>query len=128
MFSTPLHCLKTLFQKATITVLLVGGLEYTIFDCLAASLSTQTIHFNSLNYLTAGLMYLPSGIGGILFAYCYGEVLEYDYRIIARQHGFPASKPSDTPPSFPFKKARLRFIVPVIAVSAIATEGYNWAL
>lgn len=128
VFPNPLRCLDTLFQKDTIIVLAVGGLQYTIFGCLAASLSTQMIHLYSLNYLTAGLMYLPSGIGGILSAYCSGKLIDHDYRLTARQHGFPTSRSSDTPPGFPFEKARLRSVFPLLAVSAIATGGYGWAL
>ncbi len=85
------------------------------------------IHLHSLNYLTAGLGCLLSDMSGILPAYCYGKVLYYDYRIIARQHGFPTSKCSDTP-SFPYEKATLRSLFPVVAVSAIAIGGYGWAL
>ena len=128
IFPNPLSCLESLFQKATIIVLAVGGLQYTIFGCLAASLSSQMIHIYSLNYLTAGLMYLSSGIGGILSAYCSGRLIDHDYSVIARQHNFPTSRSLDTPHGFPFEKARLRSVFPLLAVSAVATGGYGWAL
>ena len=127
-FPNPLSCLKTLFQKGTFIVLVVGGIQYTMFGCLAASLSTQTIRLYSLSYLTAGLVYLPSGIGGIMAAYLTGKLIDRDFRIVARCHGFSASKSSQSPQNFPFEKARLRSVFPLLVLSTIATTGYGWAL
>ena len=67
-----------------------------------------------LNYLTAGLIYLPSGVGGVLSAFTSGKVTDCDYRITARIHGFPTEKGSDTPSNFPFEKARLRSVFPLL--------------
>ena len=124
----PLSCLSTLFKKSNFIVLMVGGLQYTIFGCLAASLSTQMIHLYSLNYLTAGLLYLPSGIGGILAAYLTGRLLNHDYGITARKFGLPVSKTSDNLARFPIERARLRSVFPFLGLSAIATAGYGWTL
>ena len=71
---------------------------------------------------------MPSGIGGILAAYGFGKVIDHDYRVVASQHGFPASRSSDTPPGFPYEKARLRSVFPSVVISATATCGYGWAL
>ena len=127
-FPNPLSCLSALFQKDNFIILVVGGLQYTIFGCLAASLSVQMIRIHSLNYLNAGLVYLPSGIGGILAALLTGKLLDYDYVITARKHGLPISKSFEALPDFPFEQARLRSVFPFLAVSSIATIGYGWAL
>lgn len=124
----PLSCLSALFNKSNFIVLMVGGLQYTIFGCLAASLSTQMIHLYSLNYLTAGLLYLPSGIGGILAAYLNGKLLDHDYRVTARNYSLPVSKTSDNLTKFPIERARLRSVFPFLVLSAIATAGYGWTL
>ena len=86
------------------------------------------IHLYSLNYLTAGLLYLPSGIGGIVAAYLNGRLLNYDYRVTAREYRLPVSKTSDSRARFPIERARLRSVFPFLALSAIATAGYGWTL
>ena len=124
----PLSCLVTLFNKSNFIVLMVGGLQYTIFGCLAASLSAQMIHLYSLNYLTAGLLYLPSGVGGIIAAYLNGRLLNYDYWVTARKYGLPVSKTSDNLAKFPIERARLRSVFYFLGLSTFATAGYGWTL
>ena len=109
-------------------MIVVSGLQYTIYGCLAASLSTQMIAIYSLSYLTAGLVYLPPGIGGVVAAYSTGKLLDYEYRIIARKHGLPVSKSDNDITTFPIEEARLRSVFYFMAVSSIATAGYGWAL
>ena len=124
----PFSCLTALIHKSNFIVSVVGGLHYTIFGCLAASLSTQMIHIYSLNYLTAGLVYLPSGAGGILASYSMGRLLDHDYRVTARRYGLPISKASNDISKFPIEQARLRSIFPILVLNAIATSGYGWSL
>lgn len=69
----PIKCLRILGKKNSLFVILVGSIFYTVFGCLGASLSAQCIELYSLNYLTGGLIYLPSGIGGIVAAYAVGN-------------------------------------------------------
>lgn len=69
----PFSCLNALFDRSNFIILVVGGLQYTVFGCLGASLSSQMIRLYSLNYLTAGLLYFPSGFGGILAAFLNGK-------------------------------------------------------
>ena len=124
----PLIFLSALFNKSNFIVLVVGGLQYIIFGCLAASPSTQAIHLYSLNYLTAGLLYLPSGIGGIITAYLDGRLLNYDYRVTARNYRLPVSRTSDSLARFPIERVRLRSVFLLLALSAIATAGSGWTL
>jgi hypothetical protein len=86
------------------------------------------IHIYSLNYLTAGLVYLPSGAGGILASYSMGRLLDHDYRVTARRYGLPISKASNDISKFPIEQARLRSIFPILVLNAIATSGYGWSL
>lgn len=123
-----LSCLRTLLQKASFLVILVGGIQYTIYGCLATSLSTLMIKMYDLNSLTGGLVYLPSGLGGILAAYTTGRILDKDYRTTARVHGLPEDKSSNDLTQFPIEKARLLSVFPMLAVSTAATAGYGWSL
>ena len=130
MFSlpNPFSCLVALFNRSNLIILVVGGLQYTVFGCLAASLSSQMIQSYSLSYLTAGLVYLPSGAGGILASYSMGRLLDYDYRVTARRYGLPVSKSTNDISKFPIEQARLRSVFPFLVVNALATIGYGWTL
>lgn len=68
----PLACVPVMLYRSSALVMVVGGIFYTVFSCLAASLSTLCIDLYGLNYLNAGLVYLPAGVGGILAAYSTG--------------------------------------------------------
>jgi hypothetical protein len=79
-----------------------------------------------LNNPTAGLTYLPNGIGGIVSSYTTGKLLDHDYRLTAQKLGL--DQKSQTNGDFPFAKARLRYIFPVIVVSSVTTAGYGWII
>jgi MFS family permease len=69
----PLKILPVLADRGSLFVILVGSVVYTVFGCLGASLSAQCIQLYDLNYLEAGLIYIPSGLGGIIAAYTIGK-------------------------------------------------------
>ena len=125
-FLGPLKSLSALGNQNNFIVILAGGITYTIYTCLAASLSAAVIAEYNMNYLTAGLTYFPNGIGGILSSYASGKLLDHDYKVTARRLGLPLTSQSGN--EFPFAKARLRSIFPVVIVSAVATIGYGWVL
>lgn len=123
---SPIKGLRTLYNKANFIVILVGGLQYTVFGSLASSLSAQVIHIYSMNNLTAGLTYLSAGLGGMLAALLTGRFLDYEFRLTARKYNIPLGSTGTA--GVPIEKARLRPVFPVIAISSIATAGYGWAL
>jgi multidrug resistance protein len=125
-FLGPFKSLSALRNQANFIVILAGGITYTVYTCLAASLSAAVIAEYEMNYLMAGLTYLPNGIGVILSSYASGKLLDHDYKVTARRLGFPVTSRSGN--EFPFAKARLRSIFPVVIVSAVATMGYGWVL
>jgi len=124
-FLGPFKSLSALRNQANFIVILAGGITYTMYTCLAASLSAAVIAEYEMNYLMAGLAYLPNGIGGIL-SYASGKLLDHDYKVTARRLGLPVTSRAGN--EFPFAKARLRSISPVVVVSAVATMGYGWVL
>ena len=127
-FPNPLTCLITLWQPGTFLVILVGGIQYTVYGCIAASLSTMMIRLYDLNYLTGGLIYLPCGVGGVLAAYTTGKLLDRDYIRTAKRYNLPIDKSTNDLSNFPIEKARLLSIFPLLAISTSATVGYGWAL
>ena len=124
----PLTCLLALGQKGSFLVILVGGIQYTVYGCLATSLSTLMIQPYSLNYLTGGLLYLPCGIGGMLAAYATGKVLDRDYVQTANRYNLAVDRSTNDLSSFPIEKARLLSVFPLLAISSAATAGFGWAL
>lgn len=127
-FPNPLNCLITLWQRASFLVILVGGIQYTVYGCLATSFSTLMIRLYSLNYLTGGLIYLPCGIGGVLAAYTTGKLLDRDYIRTAKRYNLPVDKSTNDLSNFPIEQARLLSIFPLLAISTTATVGFGWAL
>ena len=127
-FPNPLTCLITLWQRASFLVILVGGIQYTVYGCLAASFSTLMIQLYSLNYLTGGLIYLPCGISGVLAAYNTGKLLDRDYIRTAKRYNLPVDKSSNDLSNFPIEQARLLSVFPLLAISTAATVGFGWAL
>ncbi|KAK7416887.1 hypothetical protein QQX98_004945 [Neonectria punicea] len=83
----------------------------------------------SLNYLTTGLVYLPSGVGGLLSALLVGKLADHDYRVIERSLSQNAgSRSANELLQFPIEKARLRSISPFLIITSLATTGYGWSL
>lgn len=76
----PLACLPIVLYWKSAIVMLIGGVYYTVFGCLAALLSTICIELYDLTYLEAGLVYLPADFGGILAAYSTGESFLNNHR------------------------------------------------
>ena len=127
-FPNPLNCLITLRQRASFLVILVGGIQYTVYGCLAASFSTLMIRLYNLNYLTGGLVYLPCGIGGVIAAYTTGRLLDRDYIRTAKRYNLPVDKTTNDLSNFPIERARLLSVFPLLAISTTATVGFGWAL
>ena len=113
-------CLIALVDRSNFIVILVGALGYTVFGCLAASLSAQMIDIYAPHYLTGGLLYTPSGVGEIRAAYMTARLLNRDYRTIAFKHGFPVTRSNDLAAS-PIEEARLRWVLQFLTLTAGAT-------
>lgn len=69
----PFKCIVMLFSKGNFTVIMIGSITYMVKMTLQASLATQCIDVYGLDYLQAGLIYLPSGIGGATASYAAGK-------------------------------------------------------
>lgn len=74
-FPNPLKGLPMLFKKGNLMVILIGSVTYTVKMVLQMSLAAECIEIYHLDYLQAGLIYLPSGVGGAIAAYSTGKSL-----------------------------------------------------
>ncbi|TPX23112.1 hypothetical protein DIZ76_012434 [Coccidioides immitis] len=71
----PLTSIPILFHKNSLAIILVGSIYYTVSRTLGASLSAQCIEIYDLNYLEAGLVYLPTGLAGMISSYSTGMAI-----------------------------------------------------
>lgn len=88
-FTNPIGYLRALFYVTSFPVILVGGMQYTIYECLATPLSILMIESNDLNYLSEELIHLPPGLRGVLAPYTTGELPE-----TAKAHNLAQTKAS----------------------------------
>lgn len=70
---SPLACIPVLLDKGSLSVIIIGSIYYSISRALGASLAVQSIEIYNLNYLGAGLVYIPSGVAGIFSSYLTGK-------------------------------------------------------
>ncbi|KMU90596.1 hypothetical protein CIHG_08312 [Coccidioides immitis H538.4] len=113
----PLTSIPILFHKNSLAIILVGSIYYTVSRTLGASLSAQCIEIYDLNYLEAGLVYLPTGLAGMISSYSTAK--------LGRDTNLRAGEDND---DFPVEKTRLRSVWYLIIISSAATLGYGWAL
>ena len=131
----PLTCLKVLFQKPTLIIIAVGSIQYAVFSVLGSCLATLMAEIYEFKSLTAGLVYLPSGIGGLFAALLTGKLVDHDYRVVARSRGLPSVNTVDTMSrspndllAFPIEKARLRSVFAFLTTAFLTAIGYGWSM
>jgi hypothetical protein len=74
-FPNPLACVPVLANKGSLLVILITAINYAVKAALQTSLDAQCVELYGLNYLQAGLVYLPSGVGGGVGSYGAGRLL-----------------------------------------------------
>ncbi|PWI64188.1 hypothetical protein PCL_12051 [Purpureocillium lilacinum] len=149
----PLASLKLLWAKDSALITLIFGIFYMNLSSLQASTSTLFLTVYDISGIQLGLVYLPSGIGSCIGAYCAGQLelrlemlqrpqpdpvalsfvscslLDHDYRVIARKNEIEINIPgSDDLDHFPIERARFRSIWHVISAGAVSLVGYGWSL
>jgi hypothetical protein len=128
-FPNPLAALKLLSIPGTAIILLAYGINYTVYCCLQASLSTLFVDIYHVSGLVAGLVYLPFGAAVALSAFATGRLLDFNYKKTAAENGITVNKREGTAlEKFPIERARLRTVNFSVALSALLVMGYGWAL
>lgn len=107
--SNPLQCLKILFFKDAAPILLVHGLNYMIDYSIQTVIPLAFKDIYHYNELEIGLSYLPRGVGIIIGGYANGKLLDWNYRITAKQIGHEINQAQgDDISQFPIETARTR--------------------
>lgn len=65
-YPNPVACLPILAHKDSLMVILIYAVTYSVKMTLQTSLSAQCVEIYQLDYLSAGLIYLPSGVAGAI--------------------------------------------------------------
>ncbi|KAI1821718.1 major facilitator superfamily domain-containing protein [Xylaria intraflava] len=127
-FPNPLACLPVLCGKGSLAVILIGSITYTVKMTLQTSLAAQCTDIYDLNYLEAGLIYLPSGIGGSIASHFTGRLLDKRYRKKYQDLGLEMRPRTSDISDFPIESTRLTGIHYLTIISVLGTVGYGVAL
>ena len=147
-YPNPVACLPILADKDSLMIILIYAVTYSVKMTLQTSLGAQCVEIYHLNFIAAGLIFLPSGVAGGIgsfmtgvgsehlesppkpLAYLYpGKHLDRTYRRtvqkLARDH---QEQVYNLSPEFPIEKTRLKGVYLLITISAMGTVGYGLAL
>ncbi|KAI0131936.1 major facilitator superfamily domain-containing protein [Xylariales sp. AK1849] len=125
----PFTCISLLFHKSNFLVISIGSITYTVKMTLQTSLAAQCTEIYKLDYLQAGLIYLPSGVGGALGSYITGKFLDRNIKQFASLHGRDGKySRGDDISDFPIENARLKGVFALVLVSGLGTVGYGLSL
>ncbi|KAL8915767.1 MAG: hypothetical protein Q9172_006678 [Xanthocarpia lactea] len=126
---SPLAAIRIIFWKDTALVLWMAGSPYAIWYCVQASIPPIYRDIYGFNEFHIGLAYLTGGFGTVLGGYANGKLMDWNYRVTARQIGHTVDKVSgDNLNHFPIEKARARGFWYILGVYIGALAGYGWAI
>jgi MFS family permease len=72
-YPNPFACLPILATKDSLIVIFIYAVTYSVKMTLQTSLGAQCVEIYQLDYLAAGLIYLPSGVAGGIGSYMTGS-------------------------------------------------------
>ncbi|KAH6848245.1 major facilitator superfamily domain-containing protein [Chaetomium sp. MPI-CAGE-AT-0009] len=128
-FPNPLACLPVLANKGSLLVIFITTINYAVKAALQTSLDAQCVELYGLNYIQAGLIYLPSGVGGGVGSYLAGKFIDWNYRRtvdrLSKELGGQYDRKS---PEFPLEKTRLRGVYLLSTITVIGLIGYGLTL
>ncbi|KAK4146409.1 major facilitator superfamily domain-containing protein [Dichotomopilus funicola] len=128
-FPNPLACLPVLANRGSLLVILITAINYAVKAALQTSLDAQCVDIYGLNYIQAGLVYLPSGVGGGFGSYGAGKFVDWNYRrTVERLSKTQGEKYDKKSPDFPLEKTRLRGVYVLSATTVLGIIGYGLAL
>jgi multidrug resistance protein len=128
-FPNPLQTLAIVAQKDTSIVLLCNAILFAGFYDVSATIPSIFNELYGLDDLQIGLCYIPFGLGASIASILNGKFLDYNYRRIAKQRGFPLVKNRHTDlRNFPIEKARLQIAFPMLTIGSLSILAFGWCL
>ncbi|KAM7197490.1 MFS general substrate transporter [Naviculisporaceae sp. PSN 640] len=135
----PLACLSILLHsKGSLTVVALNAVNSAVKAAMQAVLGAQCVKIYGLTYLQAGLIYIPSGLGGSLGAYAAGRFVDWNYNqwqaeMMART-GISSFDDKEGPPisatgvELPLERIRLRGLHLLSLFTVLGLVGFGLAL
>ncbi|KAH9887158.1 MFS general substrate transporter [Xylariomycetidae sp. FL2044] len=125
----PLVPLRIVFYKDTFLTLWTAAVVYTVWYCVQTSILLiygPIYHFSELE---VGLSYLAGGFGVIAGGFVAGRLMDWNYRVVAAQHGLPVDKRrGDDMTRFPIEQARSRGSPLIFAFYLCEVVGLGWSV
>ncbi|KAH9905949.1 MFS general substrate transporter [Xylariomycetidae sp. FL2044] len=122
---SPFASLRILGNQQSLAVIMLYSITYAVKMTLQASLGAQCVEIYHLDYLTAGLIYLPSGIGGALSASLAGRYLN---KVYSANRGTEVTGSGDQSPEISIEETRLKGVYLLIIFTTLETVGYGLSL
>ena len=125
----PLQCVKIFFLKDAAPILLVHGLNYMIDYSVQTSIPSAFKDVYHFNELEIGLSYLPRGVGIIIGGYTNGRLMDWNYKITAKQTDHAIDRVhGDDIDQFAIERARTRGSYYLLSMMTCSVIGYGWTL
>ncbi|KAI5918752.1 major facilitator superfamily domain-containing protein [Camillea tinctor] len=123
----PLAVFRIMRFPETAIILFVYGINYAVYSCLQASLSTLLVETYGISGAFVGLSYLPFGVACALAAFSTGKLLDWNYRKAASECAITITKNKDEDlTDFPIERARLQVSKFSVLGSAVLITAYGW--
>ena len=125
----PLRTVHIILEKDVGLLLFYNSLVYTAFYDVTSSLPSLFGKIYGFNDLQIGLSFIPFGVGCAVAAIVAGQLMDYNYKRIARKEGFTIDrKRGDDLRNFPLEKARIQILYPPLFLGIAALLCYGWVL
>lgn len=128
-FPNPLKSFRVFKEKDASLLLLYNGINFAAFYQLTASLPFLFGQIYGYDDLQIGLCFLPFGVGCFLAPLINGPLLDWRFRVVAKQAGISIDKKrGNSLQGFPLERARVPVALPSVVIAALCTISYGWAL
>ncbi|KAK4140017.1 major facilitator superfamily domain-containing protein [Dichotomopilus funicola] len=134
----PLPSLRIVFHPDSFLALWLAGCPYALWFCVQTSItpifgggrnSSDSYQGYSFNPLQVGCCFLAGGLGIIAGGFIAGWLMDRNYRHVAREAGLAIDRVcGDDVAQFPIERARSRWSVAILCVSASFVVGYGWVV
>ncbi|KAK8110222.1 uncharacterized protein PG998_006679 [Apiospora kogelbergensis] len=124
-----LQSLRIILYPDAAAVLWMIATSYCVYYTFQVAIPVIYHDVYGYNDLEVGLTFLPGLVGMTVGGIIAGKLLDRNFAIVARKHGFPINrKKAQEMKDFPIETARYRYILPFAAMEVILVAGYGWAV